>query len=175
VNKQIGSNGEGMHHLFGELSGILCKQLELTRQLLFFIQKQSVALSQNRAAADLFELAREQKELSDIIAANEFKRKELQGKIIKILRISSDTGLKELISYARDSMQEDLKLFLKELGHCIKEIARQNNLNRIMTLKALSFNQAVLKMLNLDAGPTYHINGKLHKQEASFSLLNRTV
>jgi len=162
-----------MNHLFLDLYDLLLQQLENFKQLFSLAKRQSEILRKNKAE-DLIDLAREQEVLALKVFENEKRRIALQVKILQDLKLSGEIRLKELCSYAPDSLRERLGSLLPALNDLLKELLAQNNLNRILAQKALAFNQVLLRKLFPDTGQTYQFTGKI-KDSATFSLHSRTV
>jgi len=142
--------------------------------LLELARRQSEALRRNDTAS-LAALAREMAGPAARLAENEQLRLAVQGRLALVLDLPEGAGLGELLLRSPDDIKELLAEVTPAISDQLKNLVVVNEINRLLTRRAINFNEKLLEVLNPGSGRTYRSTGEVRENGGSVSLINRTV
>lgn len=163
-----------MEPLFFELIAVLKQQNEIVQKMIAASKEHNSALRQadtekiNNAVQQLNKLAL-------LMAKYDPQREELQVKLEKQLGLEKGATLSSLIKAAPADIKEQLKALQSKLQENFEQLKEINELNNLLTKRALQVNTALLKILNPTTAATYHGDGKVAGENRPASVLNKTV
>jgi len=159
---------------FGDLYRLIKKYYSLVEALLSLAKRHSNLLCRDDVSG-LMDVAREEETLAAKIGEEEKLLKNMLDELILALRLPVGSSLKDLSHLAPDEVRKDFTRILPALSDRLKEIIAVNDINRLLTQRAVRFNEKLLHTFVPDAGRTYQPSGNLRESAGRASLLNRTV
>ncbi len=163
-----------MEPLFFELTEVLKKQKEIVANMVDAAEAQNTALRELNAEK-INAAVQELNKLTLKMAKYDPQREELQVKLENQLGLKKGAVLSDLINAAPLEIKRQLTELQGELKAHFDKLQQLNQLNSVLTKRALQTSTAVLKILNPTAGGTYHGDGRVTAADRPQSVLNKTV
>lgn len=109
------------------------------------------------------------------LAAAEEERREIQAALDRELGLAEGSTLRDLLPHTSGVTKETLTILLKKMRSKADLLREVNNINAIMTKRALTFNRLILSAVNPDEGLTYRMDGGVGQGSYKELLVNKTV
>ena len=100
---------------------------------------------------------------------------EKRVEIEKIIGIPEDKSLTSLLLYAPENLRGGLTTVIDELKVLFADIQDTNDINKMLTQNALSFNEQLIKIFMPAMSQTYRGDGAVDRKQSAISRLNLTV
>ncbi|MCL0080987.1 flagellar protein FlgN [Peptococcaceae bacterium] len=164
-----------MEELFSELTEILKQQQTIVKKMLEITETQNLALQQNDLKL-LNEAVQQLNKVAVQMAGLDTQREKIQEKLTIKLSLKADVTARALIDQAPASLVVKLKTILPELNGDFGKLRAVNQLNEILTKRAMQVNTALLNIFNPDnKAVTYQAGGGKKEGISQLKVLNKTV
>ena len=100
---------------------------------------------------------------------------EKRAEIAKMIGMPEDEAFSSLLLYAPESLKVELTGVIEELTVLFAEIQDTNDINKMLTLNALAFNEELIKIFLPKQSQTYRGDGAVDRKQPAISRLNLTV
>lgn len=163
-----------MERLFAELLNILTQQQQLVQQMNSAAQQQSEALRQNDTTA-LNNAVNQLQKLTMQMAQLDPKREQVQKKLAAELGLAADSTLTAMLPQAPARVKADLTTLQGELQQQLNKLQQTNEVNKVLTQRAMQVTAGVLKIFQGTGNQTYQPGGKTKSTDPVVQVLNKTV
>lgn len=163
-----------MEPLFFELTGILQQQRDLVAKMLTTAEQKNIALRDN----NLDELNNTVQQLTKLtldMAKLDPKREEIQVRLEQVLGLERGATLTQMLPQAPLELQTHLKELQSEIKEDFNKLREINEINGVLTNRALQVNSALLKIFNPGNSQTYQPTGSVKQTAKGIEMLNKTV
>lgn len=161
--------------LFSKLHRLMKEQEEIIDRLISAGEEQAECLRKNDIKK-LQQIVQRQNILSAGLKALEKKRVQVQGALEKELDLPAGSALRELAARAGDPKRGQLEKLGLSLKEKINNLQQINELNRILTSRALQFTNFMLNIICAQApNAGYTRNGSIKPGRENKSRINKSV
>ncbi|MTI80219.1 MAG: flagellar protein FlgN [Firmicutes bacterium] len=163
-----------MEPLFFELTEVLKQQKEVVKEMLTTAETQNEAL-RNVDVEALNDALKQLTIQTQQMAKLDPEREELQRKLENELGLNPGASVKEMLEKAPVDIKIELKQVQMELRKDFNKLQELNQLNKLLTKKAIQINSSIMKMYNPNDSQTYQGSGEVKSKDQSTKMLNKTV
>lgn len=163
-----------MEPIFSELIAILTQQHQVVQKMNSAAQQQSEALRQNDTTT-LNNAVNQLQKLAMQMAQLDPQREELQRKLADGLALAPDSTLTTMLPHAPTAVKGKLTALQGQLQQQFGELQQHNELNKILTQRAMQITSGVLKIFQGHSSQTYQSGGKTKTNDPTLQVINKTV
>ncbi|MBO8138208.1 MAG: flagellar protein FlgN [Desulfotomaculum sp.] len=163
-----------MEPLFFELIKILKQQRDVVKEMIKASGAQNQAL-RNADTQSLNGAVKQLTLLTQQMAKLDPQREEIQRLLEKQLELKPGAAVSDMLAKAPVNIQLELKELQMELKKDFEKLREINELNKVLTKRALEVNTAVMKIFTPGTGQTYQQSGKIESKEGPAGVVNKTV
>lgn len=163
-----------MDSLCFDLGQALERQGKILQEMLVAARTHNEVLRQNDVAA-LREIIGREEEIAARLKKEDRQRDQAHAALAQKLDLPADIPLSKLLPRLPQTHSAKLSRLAAELRNMAGEIAALVDLNRVLTHRAMHFNEQLLRLLKPIHNSTYQPDGKSTSPAGRSTLINKTV
>lgn len=160
--------------LFFELAEILAAQGALVQEQIKAAEDQNLALRRVDIPS-LQAAVRQLDELNGQMATLDKRREQVQQSLEQALGLEPGAALAGMLFAAPVALRDRLAELRRELKQDLDQLRRLNEINGLLTRRAMQVNETLLQIIASGGGETYQHSGALKRNDRLPGVLDKTV
>ncbi|MBO8129210.1 MAG: flagellar protein FlgN [Peptococcaceae bacterium] len=162
-----------MQSQISTLYDVLEQQKEILQQMVRASEREIEAFKNNDIDA-LTSAVETLSRLSDEMSRLEEERRQAQRPLESALKLQADASMRELISALPEELRSGLESLYRDMTGLVHDLKESNAICRVLSTRALQFNNALMRAVGAVEGATYEPGGQL-KAASKPCTLNKSV